>query len=125
MNYVKPKKGLGQHFLKNEEICERIANAITLHGGYNQALEIGPGMGALTKYLLARDAFVTHVVEIDRESVDYLQVHMGALRGRIHERDFLHMPLDQMFRDQFETLQWLFQFPQSFPKTLHAVVLGC
>jgi len=98
MNYVKPKKGLGQHFLKNEEICERIANAITLHGGYNQVLEIGPGMGALTKYLLARDAFVTHVVEIDRESVDYLQVHMGALRGRIHERDFLHMPLDQMFQ---------------------------
>ncbi|MFM7728295.1 MAG: rRNA adenine N-6-methyltransferase family protein, partial [Flavobacteriales bacterium] len=51
---VKPKKALGQHFLKNSEICERIANAITLHGDYKKVLEIGPGMGALTHYLLER-----------------------------------------------------------------------
>ena len=97
MNHVKPKKGLGQHFLKNDEICERIAKEITIHGGYGQVLEIGPGMGALTKYLLNRGEFTTHVVEIDRESVDYLNVHYASLRGRIHERDFLRMPLDQMF----------------------------
>ena len=72
MNYVKPKKGLGQHFLKNEEICERIANAITLHGGYNQALEIGPGMGVLTKYLIEKP-ITTYAIEIDTESVNYLQ----------------------------------------------------
>ncbi|MFM7309934.1 MAG: 16S rRNA (adenine(1518)-N(6)/adenine(1519)-N(6))-dimethyltransferase RsmA [Flavobacteriales bacterium] len=97
MNYVKPKKGLGQHFLKNEAICERIAHEITIHGDYSQVLEIGPGMGALTKYLLNRQEFTTHVVEIDRESVDYLIVHFASLRGRIHEQDFLRMPLDQMF----------------------------
>jgi 16S rRNA (adenine1518-N6/adenine1519-N6)-dimethyltransferase len=94
---VKPKKALGQHFLKNPEICAQIAEAITLHGDYKKVLEIGPGMGALTQYLLQRPEFETHVVEIDRESVDYLNVHFGALRGRIHEADFLRMPLEQLF----------------------------
>ena len=96
---VKPKKALGQHFLKNSEICQRIAEAITLHGSYKKVLEIGPGMGALTKFLLERTDFETHVVEIDRESVDYLNVHFGTLRGRIHEEDFLRMPLDRMFQE--------------------------
>jgi 16S rRNA (adenine1518-N6/adenine1519-N6)-dimethyltransferase len=96
---VKPKKALGQHFLKNPEICQRIAAEITLHGGYKKVLEIGPGMGALTTYLLQRNEFETHVVEIDRESVDYLNVHFGELRGRIHEQDFLRMPLDKMFSE--------------------------
>jgi len=96
---VKPKKALGQHFLKNPEICARIAEAITLHGAYKTVLEIGPGMGALTQYLLQRNEFETHVVEIDRESVDYLNVHFGALRGRIHEADFLRMPLETLFTE--------------------------
>lgn len=96
---VKPKKALGQHFLKNPEICARIAEAITLHGAYKTVLEIGPGMGALTQYLLQRTEFETHVVEIDRESVDYLNVHFGALRGRIHEADFLRMPLEKLFAE--------------------------
>jgi 16S rRNA (adenine1518-N6/adenine1519-N6)-dimethyltransferase len=94
---VKPKKALGQHFLKNPEICAQIAEAITLHGDYKKVLEIGPGMGALTQYLLQRPEFETHVVEIDRESVDYLNVHFGLLRGRIHEADFLRMPLEKLF----------------------------
>jgi 16S rRNA (adenine1518-N6/adenine1519-N6)-dimethyltransferase len=96
---VKPKKALGQHFLKNTEICQRIAEAITLHGDYKKVLEIGPGMGALTKFLLVRTEFETHAVEIDRESVDYLNIHFGNLRGRIHEQDFLRMPLDKMFNE--------------------------
>jgi 16S rRNA (adenine1518-N6/adenine1519-N6)-dimethyltransferase len=96
---VKPKKALGQHFLKNSEICQRISDAITLHGGYKKVLEIGPGMGALTKFLLKRTEFETHVVEIDRESVDYLNIHFGNLRGRILEQDFLRMPLGHMFNE--------------------------
>ena len=96
---VKPKKALGQHFLKNPEICQHIAEAITIHGGYKKVLEIGPGMGALTTYLLQRTEFETQVVEIDRESVDYLNIHFGVLRGRIHEADFLRMPLDKMFNE--------------------------
>jgi 16S rRNA (adenine1518-N6/adenine1519-N6)-dimethyltransferase len=96
---VKPKKALGQHFLKNTEICQRIAEAITLHGDYKKVLEIGPGMGALTTCLLQRKEFETHVVEIDRESVDYLNIHFGELRGRIHEQDFLRMPIEKMFSE--------------------------
>lgn len=96
---VKPKKALGQHFIKNNGICARVADSITLHGGYKKVLEIGPGMGALTTFLLARTEFETHVVEIDRESVDYLNVHFPTLRGRIYEEDFLRMPLDKLFAE--------------------------
>lgn len=96
---VKPKKALGQHFLKNPAICERIAASITLHGNYTKVLEIGPGMGALTHHLLQRKEFETHVIEIDRESVDYLNIHFPTLRGRIHEADFLRMPIDKVFTE--------------------------
>ncbi len=96
---VKPKKALGQHFIKNNGICARVADSITLHGGYKKVLEIGPGMGALTTFLLARTEFETHVVEIDRESVDYLNVHFPTLRGRIYEEDFLRMPLGKLFAE--------------------------
>jgi 16S rRNA (adenine1518-N6/adenine1519-N6)-dimethyltransferase len=102
--YVKPKKSLGQHFLKNDEICERIASSLTLHGGYKKVLEVGPGMGALTKYLLQNEAFETSVVEIDRESVDYLNVHYPSLRGRILEKDFLHLNLAELFNEPFAVI---------------------
>jgi 16S rRNA (adenine1518-N6/adenine1519-N6)-dimethyltransferase len=97
--YVKPKKALGQHFLKNEEICERIAQELTVHGSYKKLLEIGPGTGALTKYLLQRKEFETTVVEIDRESVDYLNIHFPELRGRILQEDFLQMNLSALFNE--------------------------
>lgn len=64
---VKAKKYLGQHFLKDESVAKRIANSLTLKG-YGQILEIGPGTGVLTKYLLKKDT-TTHVIEIDTESV--------------------------------------------------------
>ncbi len=98
---VKPKKSLGQHFLKNDDISLQVASALTLHGDYKKVLEIGPGMGALTKHLLARKEFETSVVEIDRESVDYLNVNIPELRGRIHELDFLRMNLDELFGEPF------------------------
>ena len=68
---VKAKKHLGQHFLKDEEIAKDIADALT-ENGYENVLEIGPGMGVLTKYLLEKDTVLT-VMELDRESVQYLQ----------------------------------------------------
>ncbi len=101
MSFVKPKKALGQHFLKNEEICQRIADSLTLHGNYKHVLEVGPGMGALTKFLLARKEFETSVVEIDRESVDYLNVHYPELLGRIYEKDFLRLKLDEFIKEPF------------------------
>ena len=86
--YVKPKKHLGQHFLKNDEICDRIAHSLTGQGDYKQLLEIGPGTGALTKYLL-RSPYQVNVVEVDSESVAYLTIHYKELHGKIIEKDIL------------------------------------
>lgn len=89
---VRAKKHLGQHFLKDENIAQKIANSLTGQG-YKDVLEIGPGMGVLTKYLLKKD-FTTHVIEIDTESVDYLKAHYLHLSGRIISKDFLKINLD-------------------------------
>lgn len=86
---VKPKKELGQHFLKDLSIAQRIAELLTRHGDYQSVLEIGPGMGVLTQFLLNDNRFQTYVIEIDRESVDYLKQHFPALEGRILPSDFL------------------------------------
>jgi 16S rRNA (adenine1518-N6/adenine1519-N6)-dimethyltransferase len=92
--YVKPKKHLGQHFLINPSIAQEIANSLSGHGGYDTIIEIGPGTGALTQFLLDRP-YETWVSEIDIESVAYLHQHYPALRPRILGEDFLTMPIDQ------------------------------
>lgn len=92
--YVKPKKELGQHFLTDLSISQQIAGLLTGHGGYKKVLEIGPGMGVLTQYLLADTRFETYVIEIDRESVNYLKQHFPALDGRILASDFLNIRPD-------------------------------
>jgi 16S rRNA (adenine1518-N6/adenine1519-N6)-dimethyltransferase len=73
MEKVKAKKHLGQHFLKDESIAKAIADTLSLEG-YNDVLEIGPGMGVLTKYLLDKPT-TTYVIEIDTESVAYLDAN--------------------------------------------------
>jgi 16S rRNA (adenine1518-N6/adenine1519-N6)-dimethyltransferase len=88
---VKAKKYLGQHFLKDENIAKNIADSLT-EKGYDKVLEIGPGMGVLTKYLLPKK-FTTWVIEIDSESVSYLQAHYLHLSNRIISGDFLKMDL--------------------------------
>lgn len=95
---VKAKKHLGQHFLNDETIAMRIADSLSL-GGYDKVLEIGPGMGVLTKYLLEKDC-TTYVIEIDSESVTYLKVQYLHLRDRIIEEDFLKYNLNLIFNNQ-------------------------
>lgn len=97
--YVRPKKHLGQHFLKNPEICEQIADALTGFGRYAKVMEIGPGTGALTSKLLAQKKFEIYVVEIDTESIDYLRAYYPELRDRIIAKDFLRLPLNEMFHE--------------------------
>jgi len=92
---VKAKKYLGQHFLKNEDIAKKIADSLT-ENGYDTVLEIGPGMGVLTKYLLEKE-FTTHVIEIDKESVAYLKTHYLNLIDRIISDDFLKINLNDFF----------------------------
>lgn len=95
---VKAKKFLGQHFLKDEGIAQDIADALTLKN-YKTVLEIGPGMGVLTKYLLKKDV-TTHVIEIDTESVAYLQSNYLNLASRIIEKDFLKYDLNEVFKGE-------------------------
>lgn len=95
---VKAKKHLGQHFLNDETIASKIADTLSLKG-YKDVLEIGPGMGVLTKYLLKKP-IKTHVIEIDTESVDYLKANYLNLADRIIEKDFLKYNLKDVFKDE-------------------------
>ena len=95
---VKAKKHLGQHFLKDENIAKKIADSLT-EEAYDIVLEIGPGMGVLTKYLLEKNAKV-YVIEIDAESVEYLKAHFLHLNERIISEDFLKVNLQKYFDDQ-------------------------
>jgi 16S rRNA (adenine1518-N6/adenine1519-N6)-dimethyltransferase len=95
---VRAKKHLGQHFLKDENIASRIADSLSLEG-YQHVLEIGPGMGVLTKFLLKKNCKVW-VVEIDTESIDYLKNHYLHLSDRMFSEDFLKMNLPEVFHGE-------------------------
>jgi len=95
---VRAKKHLGQHFLKDENIAEKIADSLT-EKGYDTVLEIGPGMGVLTKYLLNKE-MTTYVIEIDTESVDYLKAHYLNLAKRIISENFLKINISEYFKDK-------------------------
>ncbi len=96
---VKPKKFLGQHFLKDLDIARRIADTISGYLGM-PVLEICPVTGVLTQILMA-DGHNLSVVEIDRESVAYLRENFPELGEHILEADFLKLPLDKIFPDRF------------------------
>jgi 16S rRNA (adenine1518-N6/adenine1519-N6)-dimethyltransferase len=104
---VKAKKHLGQHFLKDESIAKNIADALT-ENDYDEVLEIGPGMGVLTKYLLQKKSKIT-VIELDRESVAYLKesfpnehikLDTSKEKFEIVEGDFLKYDLKALFNQK-------------------------
>lgn len=97
MTEVKAKKFLGQHFLTDENIARRIVDSLTPSA--HNVLEIGPGMGVLTKYLITRDDTNFHVVEIDRESVAYLHDHYPTLN--VIEGDFLRHDITTLFHGNY------------------------
>lgn len=88
---VRAKKHLGQHFLKDKNICKKIAEQFQHHQGVKTAIEIGPGMGALTEYLLLDSETELYVMDVDTESIDYLKIHYPQLGERIIFGDFLKM----------------------------------
>lgn len=93
---VKAKKYLGQHFLTDLSVAQRIADTVDATSEHN-LLEIGPGMGVLTQFLLKKDKNL-QVVEIDTESVDYLKRNFPhTLEGRIIEGDFLRIKIEELF----------------------------
>lgn len=98
MDKVRAKKHLGQHFLKDENIAKNIADTLTLNG-YKKVLEIGPGMGVLTKYILDKPV-ETFVIEIDTESVEYLGNHYPKLHNHIISKDFLRYNINEVFNGE-------------------------
>jgi len=94
---VKPKKHLGQHFLKDLSVAQRIVGLLSGYQDYRQVLEIGPGTGVLTQYLASMDAYELWLSEVDLESIAYLQTYYPALQARILAEDFLKLALDIRF----------------------------
>jgi 16S rRNA (adenine1518-N6/adenine1519-N6)-dimethyltransferase len=95
---VKAKKHLGQHFLTDLNIAKRISDALELETEM-PVLEVGPGMGVLTQFLLQNEKYNTSVVEIDHESVEYLRIHYPQLN--IIEGDFLRLKLEKLYDKPF------------------------
>lgn len=98
MKTVKPKKFLGQHFLKDLSIAKDIADTVDYCPNL-PILEVGPGMGVMTQFLISKERLVK-VVEIDYESVEYLRRHFPQLEENIIEDDFLKMHLENTFNGQ-------------------------
>lgn len=95
---VRAKKALGQHFLTDQKVAKAIVDALDVSG---PVLEVGPGMGVLTQYLIRRPELDMKMVEIDTESVDYLLSHFPGMQGRLMEADFLTLPLERIFPADF------------------------
>jgi len=124
---IRAKKHLGQHFLRNENIAKNIADTLSLEN-YTNVLEIGPGMGVLTKYLVKKDLEVI-AMELDSESVIYLKQKFSHENLKIISADFLKFDLNNFFKGKpyaitgnfpynissqivFKTLEWRHQIPE-------------
>ncbi|MBN2773832.1 MAG: 16S rRNA (adenine(1518)-N(6)/adenine(1519)-N(6))-dimethyltransferase RsmA [Prolixibacteraceae bacterium] len=103
MNLVRAKKHLGQHFLKDTNIARKIVDSLTI-SNTRQVLEIGPGMGILTRFLNEKPEIQFKLIEIDSESVRYLNDNYPQLQNSILEADFLKMNLDKVFSGPFSII---------------------
>lgn len=101
---VRAKKHLGQHFLNDENIAFNIVKAFTDQCETPDILEIGPGMGVLTKYLLENKKFNTWAIELDKESIPYLNTNFPQLANRLIEADFLDLNFDHHFQNKFSLI---------------------
>ncbi len=97
MNTVKPKKHLGQHFLRDETIARRIVDSLQGHGNYDTILEIGPGTGVLSRYLIPHPDFAWWGMDVDTDSIAYLHQHYPDSFDRILEQDFLQTNIRELF----------------------------
>lgn len=100
---VRAKKALGQHFLTDQSIARTIVGALGT-GGPRDVLEIGPGMGVLTQYLLQREDIDLKMVELDTESVEYLLTNFAGIEGRIYEADYLRLDIHRLFPGEYRVI---------------------
>jgi len=104
MNFVHPKKHLGQHFLQDENIAVKICESLTLHKNYKHVLEIGPGTGVLTKYLFESEHFQTTLIEIDRDAYGFLIEKYPEHQKDIIYGDFLRFDINSRFDEPFAVI---------------------
>jgi len=91
MSSVRAKKHLGQHFLTDKNAAAKIVGALDPQLGYDTVLEVGPGMGVLSDFLLAQDRYQTWLIDVDGESIQYLQQQYPQVGNRLIHGDFLHL----------------------------------
>ena len=120
--HVSPKKHLGQHFLRDENIARKISESLRGENKYKVILEVGPGTGVLTKYLLEKKEVETWVVETDHESVVYLEGNYPQLKPRIIAWDFLRLDLREKFHQPFAVIG---NFPYNISSQILFKILGC
>jgi 16S rRNA (adenine1518-N6/adenine1519-N6)-dimethyltransferase len=101
MNKIRPKKYLGQHFLKDLTIAEKIVNSLSGHKEYYYVVEIGPGTGVLTQFLIRLPGLEIILIEIDKESVEYLKNQYNENQLKIIEKDFLKLNLEDVVKGPF------------------------
>ncbi|HYG18943.1 MAG TPA: 16S rRNA (adenine(1518)-N(6)/adenine(1519)-N(6))-dimethyltransferase RsmA [Ohtaekwangia sp.] len=118
---VRPKKFLGQHFLHDQRMAGKIVDALLPALGTQQVLEIGPGMGVLTKFLISRDQTDLKLVEIDRDAVQYLKTHYPVVGPAIIEGDFLALDLARIFVGKFSIIG---NFPYNISSQIFFKVLA-
>lgn len=100
---VRAKKALGQHFLTDQSIARGIVDALS-PASVPDVLEIGPGMGVLTQYLLRREDIRLKMVELDSESVVYLLTHFPDMQGKLIEADYLKLDVHKFFKGQYRII---------------------
>lgn len=93
--FVHPKKSLGQHFLTDANIARKIASSLTAYGNYRNVLEIGPGTGMLSRYLMEKKEICWFGIEVDPASISYLHRNYPAYKDQVMEADFLKFPLHE------------------------------
>lgn len=99
---VRAKKHLGQHFLTDQNIARNIVDSLSFEG-YKKVLEVGPGMGVLTQYLLEKESEI-YVAEIDNESIDYLKKHYPKLEEQHFVGDFLKINIAEVFGEELAVI---------------------
>jgi len=119
MSYVRPKKSLGQHFLKDQNIARKIVGALD-HCSQKTVLEIGPGTGVLTSVLLADQKFVVHAIEVDTEAFEFLKINFPQLENRLMLADFLKINIRDFFT---EPLTIIGNFPYNISSQIFFKVL--
>ncbi|MEN5433046.1 16S rRNA (adenine(1518)-N(6)/adenine(1519)-N(6))-dimethyltransferase RsmA [Sphingobacterium faecium] len=104
MSTVRAKKHLGQHFLNDKNAAKKIVDALDPKLGFTQVLEVGPGMGVLSDFLLQNDTYETWMIDVDDESIEFLADKYPQLEHRLIHGDFLNLDFSQHFGEKMAVI---------------------